>query len=69
MKIKRLWNNKSILVVKIGERWFALNGWNGEYYEECWETDENTFALDDGNEYEIAEKLDENFEIIGYELV
>lgn len=73
MKTKRLWNNKEIEVVEIDGRWFALYGWNGEAYCDCWETDEHTFCLEDGKSYEIRpvykEISEDEFEIIGYEIV
>ena len=53
MNIKRLWDNKEIEVVEINGRWFALSGWNGEVYLHCWETDEQTFDIEDDQEYKI----------------
>lgn len=52
---KRLWNNDLIECVKIDGRWYALDGWNGEKWLDCWEVDERTFTVcqDDKNEYEI----------------
>lgn len=40
---KRLWNDPEIEVVEIKGEWFALSGWNGEVFTDCWQTDENTF--------------------------
>lgn len=31
------WLDKEIVVVQIDERYFALNGWDGEKYIRCWE--------------------------------
>lgn len=32
------WNDKDIELIKLDdERIFALNGWNGEAYTDCWE--------------------------------
>lgn len=31
------WNDKSIKVVEIEKRFFALDGWNGEHWYNCWE--------------------------------
>lgn len=31
------WLDKEIIVVEIDGRFFALNGWDGEYYTRCWE--------------------------------
>lgn len=73
MKTKRLWNNSDIEVVEIDGRWFALDGWNGDYYDNCWETDENTFNIEDGECYEIKpvyQEIDEDeFEIVNYEIL
>ena len=73
MNIKRLWSDKSIEVVEIDGRWFAVYGWNGEMYYDCWETDENTFSLEDSKTYTIkpicTEVYEDEFEIVGYMLV
>ena len=80
MEIKKLWNNNDIDVVKINGRWFALSGWNGEIYVNCWETDENTFYLEDGKRYDIKPIFKgvgepdedgnfEEYEIVSYELL
>ena len=80
MKTKRLWSNKNIEVVEIDGRWFALYGWNGEAYYNCWETDENTIAIDSDNKYEIKPiyqgigEPDEDgdydqYDIVGYEIL
>ena len=80
MKVKRLVGSKETEVVEINGRWFALVGWNGERYIHCWETDENTFALDSDKEYEIQPiyqgvgEPDEDgdylqYEVIGYEIM
>ena len=37
----------SIDVVKSDGRWFALYGWNGEEYNDCWEVDEDKNPIDD----------------------
>ena len=46
---------------------------NGEYYDDCWETDENTFNIGNGGVYNISpvyEQIDEDeFEIVDYEII
>ena len=41
------WMNGDIAVVKIGNRFFALNGWNGTDYGHCWECKNRWTAMDD----------------------
>lgn len=36
--------DKDIEVVEIEGKWYALNGWNGEDYTECWETEQPTYG-------------------------
>ena len=31
------WQDTQIAVVEHGGRFFALNGWNDEYFDRCWE--------------------------------
>ena len=31
------WNDKNVELVELNGRVFALNGWNGEEFTECWE--------------------------------
>lgn len=80
MKTKRLWNNSNIEVVEIDGRWFALDGWNGECYLNCWETDENTFNIEDGKHYQLMPVYDgigepdedgnyDQYEIVNYEII
>lgn len=73
MKTKRLWNNTDIEVVEIDGRWYALNGWNGESYLDCWETDEHTFTMGDGKVYKISpvyeQTVEDEFEIVDYVII
>ena len=73
MERKLLWNDSNIEVVKVQDKWYALNGWNGERYLHCWETDEQTFATNNEQEYELqpiyAEDADGNFEIVDYKII
>ena len=72
--MKNLWNDKSIEVVEIEGKWYALNGWNGEFYADCWQTDENTYAIESDKKYEIKPiyEYDEDYDqydIVGYEII
>lgn len=31
-----LWNNRDIKIVEVDGELFAVNGWNGESYRDCW---------------------------------
>lgn len=75
MERKRLWNNNNIEVVKIDNCWYALDGWNGEKFTDCWETDENTISIDNDTIYEaipLYSYVDNEepceWEIIGYDI-
>ena len=63
------WNSNDIKMYRIGTEVFALNGWNGEKYTECWKcTGENN--MDASKEvYEITptyEEYDEDYILIGF---
>lgn len=64
--------NKEIELVEIDGRVYALNGWNGEKYLDCWECvgEDNTEASE--KKYEITpitEEVDGEYEIVGYEVL
>ena len=66
------WNDRGIELVEIDGTVYALNGWNGEKYLECWkctgefnnEASEEKYHITPISE-EIAE---DEFEIVGYEV-
>jgi hypothetical protein len=41
------WDDSSIDLVRIGAETYALNGWNGEIWNDCWRTD-GTAVLESG---------------------
>lgn len=43
------WNDQSIELVRIDGEIYALNGWNGELWADCWKTD-GTNVTEDGIE-------------------
>lgn len=42
-KMGNLQNFKNIEVYQIGKYAYALNGWNGEQYNDCWRVNNKTF--------------------------
>ncbi len=65
------WNDRDIELVEINGTVYALNGWNGETYLNCWICS-GEFNMDASEqEYEISPVYsnDEDMEIIGYEVV
>ena len=66
------WTNKDIQLVKIDNKVYALDGWNGEVYLNCWECTGESYK-DAGKEiYKITpimEEIEEDeWEIVGYEI-
>ena len=47
------WSGSDIDIIKIGNRKFALFGWNGDSYGHCWECKSSTEVMDD-NEYTLT---------------
>ena len=47
------WSDSDIDIIKIGNRFFALNGWNGSDYGHCWECKTKAKVMDD-NEYTLT---------------
>ena len=45
------WNDSSIDIVKVDGSLYALNGWNGEEYTDCWECLDKFTANPDGHRY------------------
>ena len=66
------WNGGTIDLVEIEGSVYALHGWNGEKYCDCWKAC-GEYLTDSSNEiftltpiYEIQEE--EDFKIIGYDI-
>lgn len=68
-----LHNDNNIEIISDGKRYFALYGWNGLQYCDCWEvSDEDGFDPIDGDtKYYFGpiylEKEEDEYELIGYE--
>jgi len=71
--VGRWWNDSSIELVEIDGEVYALGGWNGERYGNCWKCTGKYNMEASEEEYEIMpiyEKIDEDeYEIIGYEVI
>ena len=68
--------NKEIEIIEINGKWYALNGWNGEVYADCWETEEPTHGTacdvlkDNITIRPIYKECNEQqFDVKGYEVV
>ena len=48
------WNDSTIEVVEIDGALYALNGWNGEKWTECWKCIDRFTVDPDDRKYEIA---------------
>ena len=74
MENKKHWNNQNVEVVKVGTRYFALDGWNGERYYNCWEVDEKTFKISNAvfilePVYEGVGEPDQDGDYVEYKIV
>ena len=64
------WNDKNIEIYEIEGRKIALNGWNSEVYNECFEVSEDLHEILEKNlkVKPIYEQVDEDdFKVIDYE--
>ena len=76
--VGRLWNNNSIVIIEQNGRKYALNGYNGEEYLDCWEVADNKGFDKIGDKVycikPIYAKVEENeaeeyeFDIVDYEV-
>lgn len=72
-QVGNLWNTRDIEIISDDERYFALDGWNGSRYWECWEVaDKNGF--DSINPKELynfgivnVEIGEDEYDVVGYE--
>ena len=66
------WNDKSIELVEIDGEVYALNGWNGEQFNNCWKCTGEHYMDASEEEYVIIpdyeEVSEDEFEIVGYEV-
>ena len=42
-----------ITIIEQDNKYYALNGWNGEEYGDCWETDSKGYTIGSKVKYEI----------------
>lgn len=73
MYVGKWWNDKSIDLVEVDGKVYALYGWNGEEWTQCWECLGDDFMEASEERYVIRpiyEEVDEEeWEIAAYELV
>jgi hypothetical protein len=69
------WNSDEIEMVKLGGEWYALDGWNGEIYADCYKYHDRTgHDRADGMTYTITpvygeyEEVGSGFPVLGYEI-
>ena len=74
MKNRGFVKGTSIMIVELasGKR-YALGGWNGEEFHDCWEVDESGIAVDVKSPAMVATPIykqisDDEYEIIDYEI-
>ena len=69
--VGRWWANKEIELVEIDGEVYALNGWNGDDYIDCWKCEGYTEASDE--RYTLrpvyAESGDGEYDITEYRLI
>lgn len=68
--VGNLWNNVEFEIISDGNRYFILDGWNGELYYKCTEClDSKGFDLiNPKKEYTFRPMYNKEYEIIGYEM-
>ena len=72
LKVGNLYDNPSYDIISNGEEFYVLNKkeWNGEYYSNCWKTDNKKGIRNLENEKNFEpiyqERKEDIFELIGY---
>lgn len=73
MEEKNYAMKKDITCIKVEGVWYALNGWDGYKYTDCWEVDEYGYTVEKGKTAEIIpiyeEITEDEWELIKYEKV
>jgi hypothetical protein len=73
MYVGKWWNDKSIDLVEINGRVYALYGWNGEEWAQCWECLGDDYMEASEERYTIRpiyEEVDEDeWEIVAYQVI
>ena len=67
------WNDSSVDLVEIDGTVYALNGWNGEEFTDCWKCS-GEYNMEASKEYctikpQYREIEEDEFEIVGYEVM
>lgn len=73
---ERFWNDSNLEMVKLNNKWYLLDGWNGERYTECWKYSDRYGKNRADNElYDLTPvqvgegEPDENGDYMGYRTV
>ncbi|MFS0643732.1 hypothetical protein [Siminovitchia sp. 179-K 8D1 HS] len=69
-KVGTWWANREIELIKIDGKVYALDGWNGEKYLDCWECIGDEY-MEVGEQYiitPIIEVFDDEFKTVKYEV-
>lgn len=71
--IGRWWNDSSIELVDINGKAYALAGWNGEDYNNCWICTGEGYMDSSEETYRIRpiykQNDEDDFELVGYEVL
>lgn len=70
--VGRWWNDKSIQLVKVEGSVYALNGWNGETFIDCWKCTGEHYMDASEEKYGLTPIVEYNefndMKLIGYEI-
>jgi hypothetical protein len=71
--IGKWWNDRNIALARIGSDVYALNGWNGERYNDCWKCTGDHYMVASKEKYSIEpiykRNGDDDYEIESYRLI
>lgn len=62
------WNDRNIEVMEIDDTAYALNGWNGESYLNCWICSGEQYMDASEEEYRIKPIYNDDMSIKGFEI-
>lgn len=72
--VGKLWNNEEIDIISNNKNYYALNGWNGEIWTDCWCVldKKGLKKANDNTIYEIQpilEEVEDGFIIVDYDVI
>jgi hypothetical protein len=66
------WANNAIDLVEVGDSLYALYGWNGEKYTECWKCEGKYYLEASKERYELTPVYkcigEDEYEVVDYEV-